>query len=319
MNDIELTLLTDNNAVVSPLEPLKKYSKKAALTDLAIATGGLLYDNKQFNIIDDTKLSGRVGDFWTQTCSIYTDHSIFLINQYGDRSYCQCNQCYPAIRPVLNSTSLFDYLYSSRTIGFNETYEVVYGEYPQMAVSSEEQAKLSNEYFRGNMKITRKCYNFNDSDANDYSLHFKPAFYYEFLYQNQKYIKVKLKTYNNQHVTLSNGEIYNSGAYVWIKVEPLTWLADTEHKLLISKKALLSGIRYSTLSKLTDDFKDSELYNYMNTYMVNEMFNTGTYLSNNENNIDSNVITKSEKPKEYPHINERMQEIKTRIKKLQSR
>ena len=314
MNDIELTLLTEDNIWYNPLDFIKKYGKPAAVTDLAIARGANIVGSD--TVPDDKYLSGRIGNIWTSSVDKETS-SIMLINGYrATKTYGSYFDRYPAIRPVLNSPLLFNALYHSRTSGFNHTYEVVYGEYPQTAVSEKMQKILGEEYLRGNMNTTRKIYNFDIYNYRDYKLSFHPEHYPEYIYNNKKYICVKIKSYKNNIVKLSNGVLYPYNNLVWIKVEPITWFVDNENKLLISKKGLLSGIRYNC--EISDNFKNTELYNYMNTYMIKEMFNYSDSLLTN-NNLPTNSVPSIEKPREYPHINERMQEIKKRVRKLQER
>ena len=77
-------------------------------------------------------------------------------------------------------------------------------------------------------------------------------------------------------------------------------------------------------------FKKTNLYHFINNYVAKEMFSNKPInnLSSplvSQNNYSNNdllsLITenKKEPPKEYPHINERLQEIKKRVKKLQER
>ena len=43
---------------------------------------------------------------------------------------------------------------------------------------------------------------------------------------------------------LSNGVKYRDGDYVWVEVSPVKWLIDNKTGILISKKGLVSGIRF---------------------------------------------------------------------------
>lgn len=55
------------------------------------------------------------------------------------------------------------------------------------------------------------------------------------------------------------------------KVEPITWYIDREHKLLICKKLLLSGILYDSDYYAKKSFEDSNIYNFLNSTFLNEL------------------------------------------------
>ena len=67
---------------------------------------------------------------------------------------------------------------------------------------------------------------------------------------------------------LSNGVQYRDGDYVWVEVSPVKWLIDDKTGILISKKGLVSGIRF--LNKSTNykgDFSKTEMKEYLDRYM----------------------------------------------------
>ena len=74
---------------------------------------------------------------------------------------------------------------------------------------------------------------------------------------------------------LSNGVQYRDGDYVWVEVSPVKWLIDDKTGILISKKGLVSGIRF--LNKSTNykgDFSKTEMKEYLDRYMSKELFQT---------------------------------------------
>ena len=133
--------------------------------------------------------------------------------------------------------------------------EVEYGEYPQTLVDSKTQNKLEKIYlleqlkkeeYRTKMKKTGKVYTFDRLPASpvNFNKPIRPICYDELVYNNQKYIRLW----------------ENCDRYLWIKVEPIIWLIDEKTGLLISKKILLSGIRFAERLSDTSDFSNSDIY-----------------------------------------------------------
>lgn len=70
MNSKDLTLLSEGqiwgNSSEPQLEVIRKYGTKAAITDLCVLTGGILW--KDTDCIDeDRSLTGRTSYFWTRS------------------------------------------------------------------------------------------------------------------------------------------------------------------------------------------------------------------------------------------------------------
>lgn len=90
---------------------------------------------------------------------------------------------------------------------------------------------------------------------------------------------------------LSNGVEYRNGDYVWVEVSPVKWLIDDRKGLLISKYGLVSGIRF--LDKKTDykgDFSKTEMYEYLNKYMIKDLFqNVYCIQKVSNNNIEESL------------------------------
>ncbi|MGN0973675.1 MAG: AAA family ATPase [Bacilli bacterium] len=157
--------------------------------------------------------------------------------------------------------------------GYNDTYEVEFGEYPQYAASSWMQNTLNSEYNRGSLKTTGKTYTFDSVRFDDYDKKMEPVTYNEYEYNGEKYIRLMANS-GNGSTDLSNGIKYNDGDYVWIKIEPVKWLIDEKQGLLLSKKGILSGIRYHTKDTRYDgDFSKTEMKAYLDNYLSKDLFN----------------------------------------------
>ena len=270
----ELTLLSEGqiweNRIVSQLEVIRKYGTKAAITDLCILTGCELFEDTAYNIKEDSSLTGRTG--WFSTKSDDGDNNVHLVDEFGLLgSYHRCVRCC-AIRPVLQSFAILSLTFPNRVNGYNGTEEVEFGEYPQNAANSRMQNILESEYNRG-MNKTGRSYTFNSVKYDDYDTGFKPVTYEEYEYHGKKYIRIKANSdFNGNKFELSNGVEYRNGDYVWVEVSPVKWLIDDRTGILISKKGLVSGIRF--LDRRTNykgDFSKTEMKEYLDKYMLPDL------------------------------------------------
>ena len=63
-----------------------------------------------------------------------------------------------------------------------------------------------------------------------------------------------------------------NGRYYWVMVEPIRWYVDMAAKLLISKHVLASGIRFCDNGMYNSDFKNTEMYTFLNDYFAKDIF-----------------------------------------------
>ena len=276
--DFELTLLSEGqiwgNSNEPQLEVISKYGTNAAITDLCILTGGYLCENTKYNINEDRSLTGRIGWFWTRSND--GDNDVRAVDKEGNRCYSIRYARNGTVRPALQSSVIFSQIYQSRVRRYNRTEEVELGEYPQWAVSLEMQCLLEKIYETGKLNKTGGSYTFDSVKYNDYNTGFKPVTYEEYEYQGKKYIRIKANSdFDGTKFKLSNGVKYRDGDYVWVEVSPVKWLIDDKTGILISKKGLVSGIRF--LNKSTNykgDFSKTEMKEYLDRYMSKELFQT---------------------------------------------
>ena len=299
--DYELTLLSEGqiwgNNCEPQLEVISKYGTKSAITDLCILTGSCLYENTKYTIDEDRSLTGRTSWFWTKS----DDHNndVRAVNKCGNGGNLLRYVRNSAVRPALQSSVIFSQISPSRVRGYNGTEEVEFGEYPQYAVNSRMQSILESEYNRG-MNKTGRSYTFDSVKSDDYDTGFTPVTYEEYEYQGNKYICIKANFYfDSNKCMLSNGVEYKDGDYVWVEVAPVKWLIDDKAGILISKKGLVSGIRF--LDKKTDykgDFDRTEMKEYLDKYMLRDLFQSVDfeYLQDMEYSIDRGENIKKTNP-----------------------
>ena len=283
MNNQELTLLSEgqiwgkriwSNSNESQLKVIKKYGTKAAITDLCILTGGYLCED---NIDEDSSLTGRTGYFWTRSDD---GNTVLAVDGDGYRGFIGRNRRVCAVRPALQSSVIFSQISSNRRVrGYNGTEEVEYGEYPQNAADLIRQNILESEYNRG-MNKTGRSYTFDSVKTDGYNRGFKPVTYEEYEYQGKKYIRIKANFdyFYHDGLMLSNGGTYRDGNYVWVEVSPVKWLIDDKTGILISKKGLVSGIRF--LDERIDykgDFSKTEMKEFLDKYMLPDLTQSVTF------------------------------------------
>ena len=273
MKELDLTLLSEGqiwgNSNESRLEVLRKYGTKAAITDLCVLTGSYLWKE---TIDEDSSLTGRTSWFWTRSDD--GDNDVIAVIRRGYRSFSCRYYRHGAVRLALQSSVIFSQIFPNRVRGYNGTEEVEYGEYPQNAADSKMQNILESEYNRGVNK-TGRSYTFDSVKYNDFDTGLKPVTYEEYEYQGKKYIRIKANPFCGNKFKLSNGVEYRNGDYVWVEVSPVKWLIDDKTGILISKKGLVSGIRF--LNKSTNykgDFSKTEMKEYLDRYMSKELFQT---------------------------------------------
>lgn len=257
------------------LSVLKKYGTRAAITDLCILTGSVLCDE---TIDEDNSLTGRISSYWTRSDD--GDNDVRTVAEYGlGRNVFRDNRR-AAIRPVLLlPPDIFKEITKNRTKGYNDTEEVLFGEYPQYAPGRSTQKKLKWKYQNNELTKTGRSYTFNSVKMTDYSTVFTPVTYEEYEYQGKKYIRVKANSiYDGYEFKLSNGIEYNDDDYVWLEVSPVSWLIDDETYSLISKKGLVSGIRFNE-ECYDGDFSKTEMKSYLDNYMLRDLFQSETILN----------------------------------------
>ena len=279
---LNLQQVSDDNK----LELFKEIPISSNRTDFAIITGGYSgYDNNSYylknRILDDNR--GIV--------------KLYNIQFAGIRL------AYP-YHNIENELNIY--------LDYNERLTIVtYGEYPSNSLSNEESNSLDYRYLTKDSKLqqTGKIYHI----YNKNKLITVPEFQDD---KDNKYVRMKIYNpnypYYKRHDTkFSDGASYFNDFYTWIKVEPITWYKDTQSGLLISEKILLSGVPY----RYTDNikFEDTDIYKFINDYMLKEIFGDSNLL------IDTKENNEVIKQINYPSINERLQEIKKRVKKLQER
>ena len=83
------------------------------------------------------------------------------------------------------------------------------------------------------------------------------------------YIRIYYK--NSNSCKLSNNIQYGIGNYVWLEVSPLKWCVDKKANILVSKNIIASGVRFCDEGKYDGNFKNTEMYMFLNDYFLKEI------------------------------------------------
>ena len=240
----EITLLTKEQ--VENLDILKKYGKEAEETDFYKSQRGLGIAGKGF--------------YWTKTPDSDRSGSVFNVypngNVYGDGAY---NTGF-GVRPVIPLSQIYrskiklnKVLESSRDI-------VEYGEYPQFVIEEDLEEELENLYQEDRLKKTKKSYTSMLKEEKEK--------YQEYIYQNNKYIRVKEANISMDDCEFANGRKAIKGETYWLKVEPIEWLIDKNAKIAIAKN-VLTAMPFSY--EHDNDYEKSVVKVFLEDYFIKEI------------------------------------------------
>lgn len=267
--NIKITLLSskdlfkkENNLIISNnlTNIFKNIGIRSAASDLALINGSFAIDEEYVDC--NQRLNNRSVSYYLK--NNYGSYNL-LITLEGTISWVDNNIYNVGIRPVLEFED-FPIEIFERLFNFNGSSYVYFGEYPQVVASNQQLLK----YLVGANKVyyTGKEYR---TKIEWYSNMLSYVGYKEFEYNGEKYIKANVDIEDFYKVTLSNGQKYKKKDTVILKVVPILWLVDIKNKRLISNNIITSGIRFTNQKRTVEDFSNTEISNYLNTYLLEDM------------------------------------------------
>ncbi|MBQ8250907.1 MAG: hypothetical protein IJY92_03220 [Alphaproteobacteria bacterium] len=264
---VKVTLLTEEQIWGSEaLEVIKSYGTKVAPTDLAIVLGGWL------GSAGCTLEGDRSGYIWTAS-GLLDLGLVRTITHAGDKCYYYPNRRRDGIRPVLlkqetDKIKDVEYRYIELT---NEISVKVafYGEYPQKSVKIKLSELLEEMYHNKELKKTKRFFTFDTAGLTDYETGLKPKKYFVYEHGGKKYIRLEGRPADSDSI-LSNGKDVQMGDSYWLEVLPIEWLVDEGTGIWISKKALVSGVRFGKDDTYNGKFNKTDMYAYLNNYFAKE-------------------------------------------------
>ena len=260
----EFTLLSYEQTFGSQrIDVIRQMGRRCAISDFAILLGAIVSDY----MTDDSSLRGRTS-FWYLT-SFDGFGNPRVVGESGDYTFADAGKRIGCIRPALPYSNISD-ISSNGERGIDGILEVEYGEYPQYAVDSSLGRTLESEFLASRLRKTGKTYTTDSRIWYDESEKFSPVEHEEFEYNGKRYVRVKSNCFKNK-CKLSNGVEVMLNDIVWLEVSPIKWYVDESSRMLISKTLLASGIRFCNNGQYRGDFKDTEMYTFLNTYFAKDI------------------------------------------------
>ena len=151
--------------------------------------------------------------------------------------------------------------------------EITYGYYPGIAVDCIMQQILASAYNSRTLKNIGIGCTFDGRKYDDNDKDFLPEEQEYFEYNGEIYATIRANSdFNDSNFTLSNGEQYKNGDYVWVRVEPVVWLKHPLDDIMITEKEIIAGIRfYKTQDKYDGDFNTTELKWFLDNYLSRDI------------------------------------------------
>ncbi len=151
--------------------------------------------------------------------------------------------------------------------------EITYGYLPGTSISKSNQKILSSAYNSRTLKRIGIGCTFDSRKYNDYDKDFLPEEQEYFEYNGEIYARIRANSdFNDGNFTLSNGEQYKNGDYVWVRVEPVVWLKHPLDDIMITEKEIIAGIRfYKTQNRYDGDFNTTELKWFLDNYLSRDI------------------------------------------------
>ncbi len=249
---MEFNLLTKKQ--IKKMKLFKDFGTKAEITDYANNLGGI----RTFGY----------GFYYLKTPTINIDSTldagqIAFIDDHGSYQHLSLEATAIGLRPAVPYDELFEF---GDSVDISNG-KIISGEYPQTKVEGNLEEELDHAIRGINIFETGKAYT---ALIGNYDVPIKMT---EYRYNGEKYVQ------SDYH--------FNRG---WFKVEPITWLVDTETKLAVSEKILVAGVRYDDKYKMgiTNSYKKSNIKKYLDEYFTNELYESG---------VPQSEIERSEKNK----------------------
>lgn len=254
------------------IEIIKKKGDRAAMSDFSILLGGLVFSGCFVDADNGMKrLENRVSSYWTKSKASLG--SVGCVALFCDVPYGVIERFIGA-RPALPFSSIQSFSRNG-VIGNDGILEVEFGEYPQKAVPRDFATMLEQELSIGRLKETGKTYTTDSRKVNDYAYKFEPQEHIEYEYNGKKYVRVKVDI-RGRDSTLSNGEEYNKGDFVWVEVSPIKWCVDKQNDIALSKDVIFAGVQFNHTKYYSGDFRETDIKKFMDEYFSRDIIPSKT-------------------------------------------
>lgn len=248
------------------LDVFNRYGSETEVTSFAISRGTEYYQLKGVDNV--SPLAGRyVCEYWTSTkvdnsvskCYVYGRQKLSEEVAWNDNIGVRIAIPLDQIRDEIEGTYSEEY-------GRGEIKVVIYGEYPQEVLSTEDEKKLNDYYEAGQLKATGKSYSAwgycNELFYDGTERVFERDQYPEFEFKGKKFVRAKNSVFEN-----------GTSRDIWVEVTPVEWLVDERTGLAVTKKCILGGIPLSRKGIFLGDFERTLVQDFLDnefSYDVNK-------------------------------------------------
>ena len=263
----------------------RKRGAMAEITDFAVLLGGFSSDEKGYYYLGTKPYNSYIPYMRIEGECYYFS--------YDDTPY-----RYIGVRPALSLSSDSNSLSEYYTYSSKITDEmVIFGYYPQDAVSLKVQLKLDNAFIKGKLQKTGNYYTSDSREAKDHESEFLPQKHIEYIYKGKRYVRVKANLY--QETRLSNYRECKKGEYVWVEVSPIEWIFDYEKRLIFSEKILFAGVPFKNEYYYQGNFENTVIKKFMDNNFSKEILQAyKKYRKNDVKYFDKPLLEKSDESHE---------------------
>ena len=274
-----MTILAINDYEKDLCKKLFDKNGKIKITDLALLSGTVIYNNVEYYI-------------WTKTDD--NDNGVVVLkvpfeNNNWSHNTTEFNSYRRGVTilPTITSPDVFNDVISKNK-NTDDYFEVEFGEYPQYVPNRKLQTRLLGALLHGEMSGTGKTYTFDSVIREDYPKPFNPKIYDKYEYEGRRFIYYESKNKYGKNVIypgmrLKNGMEYDIFDKFFVEVLPVKWIVDKKHQRLVCKSCLLSGIPFTDTKEYDGigTFSETSIKKYMEKYMFKDiMQNVDTYSLN---------------------------------------
>ena len=287
---------------ITALKIFKKRGTKAAISDYAILSGGEVSNSEYLG--NKQILENRIGWYWTKTDN--WNKGARIVNSCRNDDYGNVLFRHGGVRAAL-PFSVISNICSKKVVASDEILEVEYGEYPQKAASKQLQKTLERLYQSRSLVRTGKKYTRDKTAYYQSNQEFQEEQQEEYEYNGKKYVRVRANScYEVGEFTLSNGEEYQDGDYVWIEVEPIKWLVDERKNIAVSEKLLFAGVQFKHTRdyKGGKDFDNTDLKWFLDNHFSKEIETTTMINTVNQENESTIKIKKNPYDFDFKEVTE---------------
>ena len=200
------------------------------------------------------------------------------VDYSGNGYYDSCTSWDLGVRPILPSSFILENA-SNITIREDGLQSATYGYNLGSSVDKSMQIMLETMYINNFLTSLGKGCTFDGRKFNEHGKDFLPEDQIYYGHGGKVYARVRANSYfGEKEFTLSNGEKYKDKDYVWVRLEPVTWIRHLEDDWFICEKNFVSGIRFYEKSGSYDgNFNNTELKWFFDNYLSKELVNPIVY------------------------------------------